>query len=117
MDCKVWTPEIPRRIGLYHAYLRGYNRDVRTHRLFLVCSGGLEKACDEFCNLLIDVAGEWTAKDVAVSEEAWWLRRACYRSRCRLLKQLAGAYGLTVPTVQDIQAHEQVVSVFYLSMF
>lgn len=108
VDCRVWTPEMPRRIGLYHAYLRGYNRDVRTHKLFLVCSGCLEKACDEFCNLLIDVAGEWTARDVCVSEEAWWLRRACCRSRCRLLKQLADAYGLHIPTVQDIQANEQV---------
>ena len=61
VDCKVWSPELPEIIGIYHAYLRGYTRDVRTHKTFLVCSGGLDKACDEFCNLIVDVGDKWTA--------------------------------------------------------
>jgi len=105
IDCKAWSPEVPESIGLYHAYLRGYNRDVRAHKMFIVCSGGLEKACDAFCNLLIDVGGKWTAKEVADSEEVWWLRKACQRGRCRLIKQLADAFGLRVQSIQDIQAH------------
>ena len=57
-----WTPELPERIGVYHAYIRGFNRDVRTHRLFIVCSGGMARACDEFCNLVIDIGKLSTAQ-------------------------------------------------------
>lgn len=96
---------MPDAIGIYHAYLRGYNRDVRAHKMFIVCSGGLEKACDEFCNLMIDVGDKWTAKEVAESEEAWWLRKACQRGRCRLIKRLADSFGLRVPSIQDIQSY------------
>jgi hypothetical protein len=108
VDCKVWSPEVPASVGLYHAYLRGYNRDVRAHKVFVAASGGLEKASDAFCNLLIDVGRKWTAREVAESEEAWWLRRACQRGRCRLLKRLADAFGVRVQSIQDIQAREPV---------
>jgi len=104
IDSKDWSPEVPEVAGLYHAYLRGYNRDVRAHKMFLVVSGGLEKACDAFCNLLIDVGGKWTAQEVAESEEAWWLRKACHRGRCRLARQLAEKFGVRVRSIQDIQA-------------
>ena len=62
VDSQHWTPEVPDRIGLYHAYIRGFNRDVRTHRLFVVCSGGMARASDAFCNLVIDVGRHWTAQ-------------------------------------------------------
>jgi hypothetical protein len=62
VDSQHWTPELPDRIGVYHAYIRGFNRDVRTHRLFIVCSGGLSRASDAFCNLVIDVGKHWTAQ-------------------------------------------------------
>lgn len=62
VDSKHWTPELPERIGIYHAYIRGFNRDVRTHRLFIVCSGGMARASDAFCNLVIDVGRHWTAQ-------------------------------------------------------
>ena len=64
MDSGSWTPELPDRIGVYHAYVRGFNRDVRVHKMFFCCSGGLSKASDEFCNLVIDVGKHWTAHEV-----------------------------------------------------
>lgn len=105
VDCRHWTPEVPEAIGIYHAYLRGYNRDVRAHKLFVGCSGGLDRGADDFCNLLIDVGAKWTAREVAESEEAWWLRKACLRARCALIKRLADAFELRVPSMLDIQAH------------
>ena len=105
MDCKPWTPEVPDTIGLYHAYIRGYNRDVRTHKLFIICSGGCPKAADQFCNLVIDVGSEWTVGEIAESEEAWWLRRACQRARCRLISMLAKKFGVRVGCVDDVQAY------------
>lgn len=62
VDSQHWTPEVPDRIGIYHAYIRGFNRDVRTHRLFIVCSGGMARASDAFCNLVIDVGKHWKAQ-------------------------------------------------------
>ena len=105
VDCKPWYPEVPETIGLYHAYIRGYNRDARSHRLFAVCSGGCPRACGEFCSTIIDVGGEWTVGEIADSEEAWWLKRACQRARCRLLKMLADKFGVRVQCVDDVQAY------------
>lgn len=105
VDCKPWRPELPETIGFYHAYIRGYNRDVRTHKLFIVCSGGCSKAADLFCNLIIDVGARWTAGEIADSEEAWWLRKACQRARNRLIKMLADEFGMRVPCVEDVLAH------------
>jgi hypothetical protein len=100
VDSQHWTPELPERIGIYHAYIRGFNRDVRIHRLFLVCSGGLAKASDAFCNMVIDVGKSWTAQDVCDSQEAWWLRKGCQRARRRLIKSLADEFEIPLQCVQ-----------------
>ena len=105
VDCNPWRPEPPETIRFYHAYIRGYNRDVRTHKLFIACSGGCYKAADQFCNLMIDVGGRWTTGEVCDSEEAWWLRKACQRARNRLIKMLADEFGVRVPFVEDVLAH------------
>ena len=62
VDSQHWTPELPERIGIYHAYIRGFNRDVRNHKLFIVCSGGMARASDAFCNMVIDIGKDWTAQ-------------------------------------------------------
>jgi hypothetical protein len=67
-DARAWDEELPERIGIYHAYIRGLNRDQRTHkywrvlkcdwrvlttkknRMFIVCSGGMTRASDKFFN-------------------------------------------------------------------
>ena len=105
MDCRQWTPELPDSIGLYHAYIRGGDRGARVHKLFIVCSGGCPKAADEFCNLVIDMGSNCTASEMAESEEAWWLKRACQRARCRLIKMLADKFGLRVQCVDDVLAY------------
>jgi hypothetical protein len=71
-----------------------------------VCTGGCPTAADQFCNLVIDVGDEWTAGDVAESEEAWWLRKVCQRARCRLIAMLAAKFGVKVPCVDDVQAYD-----------
>lgn len=106
VDSKLWTPEVPDRIGIYHAYVRGFNREARSHRLFISCSGGMSRASDAFCNLVIDAGKHWTAEDVCESEEAWWLRKGCQRSRCRLIKMLADEFEIRLNHIQDIQAYK-----------
>ena len=114
VDSKAWTPEFPERIGLYHAYIRGFNRDVRTHRLFISCTGGMSRASDAFCNLVIDVGKGWTAKDICESEEAWWLRKGCQRARCRLIKSLADEFGLSLTHMQDIHSYDRTQAMLVL---
>ena len=110
MDCKEWLPEVPESIGFYHSYIRGYNRDTRSHRLFIVCSGGCAKASDQFCNLIIDVGREWTAGEIADSEETWWLKRASQRARCRLIKMLADWFQIKLGYVEDVLAYSKEAS-------
>lgn len=103
-DSRAWVPEMPQCIGLYHAFVRGYNRDTRVHKLFIVVTGGCIKASDEFYNRVLDCHGLASARECAESSEAWWLRRACFRSRCRLLSDCARHFGITIPEVEDTKA-------------
>jgi hypothetical protein len=88
VDSRPWKPELPHVMGLYHAMVRGYQKDCRQHKLFIGISGGCNKCSDSFYNLIEDVGDEWTIYDVADSEEVWWLRKACQRARCALASQV-----------------------------
>jgi hypothetical protein len=83
VDSKHWTPEVPERIGVYHAYIRGFNRDVRTHRLFIGCSGGMARASDAFCNLVIDVGKHWTAQVTCLEQGGLRARKIHDLGVCR----------------------------------
>lgn len=65
----------------------------------------MTQAADEFYNCVLDCHGHATARDCAMSEEAWWLRRASYRSRCRLIYECAVAFGIRVNHIRDIHAY------------
>ena len=41
VDSAPWTPEVPDRIGIYHAYVKGQHNIMRSHKLFFVCTGKL----------------------------------------------------------------------------
>jgi hypothetical protein len=42
---------------------------------------------------------------VCDSQEAWWLRKGCHRSRCRLIKKLADAFEIPLRSVQVRRVH------------
>jgi hypothetical protein len=107
VDFADWQPELPYSIGLYQAFCRGYQKDLRVHKLFIGVNGGLNRCSDEFYNLLLDVGNEFTCQDVAFSEEAWWLRKACQRSRARIALMTAKHYGLEIPTTTDLFSFNQ----------
>lgn len=101
VDCKMWNPDMPEMLGLYHAYVRGYNKDIRlgwwlhvssqrineisltkvhahrrTHKLFIITSGGCCNLSDKFYNCFVDIKGSsMTVDEVLESEEAYYLRR------------------------------------------
>ena len=107
VDFADWMPELPHSIGLYQAFCRGYQKDVRVHKLFIGVNGGLNRCSDEFYNLLLDVGNEFTCQEVAFSEEAWWLRKACQRSRSRVALLCAEHFGLNITTTRDLFSFTQ----------
>lgn len=112
VDSKPWLPDMPQSMGLYHAMVRGYQKDVRQHKLFIVVSGGCNKCCDMFYNLMMDVGDQWTAKEVYDSEEVWWLRKACQRSRCMIASKIARKFGLKIHEDPDVHSfHPQKIGV------
>ena len=108
VDCHPWNPEVPEFVGIYHAYTRGYNKDNREHRLYIACGGGCTLASDAFYNLLLDLGPSTDIDEIVDSQETWWLRRACYRSRCRILYRVAERFGLTVPSITDMHSYDSV---------
>jgi hypothetical protein len=107
VDFVDWQPELPHSIGLYQAFCRGYQKDTRVHKLFIGVSGGLNRCSDEFYNLLLDVGNEFSCKDVAFSEEVWWLRKACQRARCKVALIAAEHFGLSITTTRDLFSYNQ----------
>lgn len=63
-DCREWKPEIPEFVGLYHAYVKGFNKETRAHRLFLITSGGCSSMCDNYFNLSVDVRNDMSCQEV-----------------------------------------------------
>lgn len=107
LDSAHWTPDEPEMIGLFHGFVKRPGQHAREHRVFVVCVGGLRRACDEFLNLALDIAQtKTTAGELCDSEEAWWLRTACSRSRAALIAQCAEHFGFTVPTHDDLRCFE-----------
>ncbi|KAJ1466007.1 hypothetical protein T484DRAFT_1756997 [Baffinella frigidus] len=106
-DSRKWTCDEPHTIGIYHAFARRFNHS-REHRIYIICTGGCRTACDEFMNLTTDLAAgtHTTAGELCDSEETWWLRKLCSRTRCRLLHRVAEAFGLCIPTMDDVQAFD-----------
>lgn len=127
-DCRRWNPEMPEFVGLYHAYVKGFNKETRTHRLFLVTSGGCSAMCDNYFNLSVDVRNDMSCRQVLDSEETWFLRKvsplpidgpsqgrkgtemrngqACQRNNARVLASVAMEFGLAIPMVSDPYAYE-----------
>ena len=62
VDFADWQPELPHSIGLYQAFCRGYQKDLRAHKLFIGVNGGLNRCSDEFYNLHLDVGKEFTCQ-------------------------------------------------------
>ena len=105
-DCKAWAYDVPSFVGIYHAYVRGKDADVREHKLFLLCGGGCRKACDQYSNMIKDIAGNATVEELLVSDESWWLRRACQRNRCGIISKLANIFGLKIQCTLDSNHYE-----------
>jgi hypothetical protein len=53
------------------------------------------------------VGNEFNCQEVAFSEEAWWLRKACQRARGRVALMCAEHFGLNITTTRDLFSFTQ----------
>lgn len=104
-DSKYWAPEPPDLVGIYHGFTRGFINDIREHKLYILCSGGLNYSSHDFYNMMLDIGDKVTAADVCESEEVHWLRKASQRSRCKIIKAIADEFGLDIPVQLDTHEH------------
>lgn len=105
-DCANWKPEMPEYVGIYHAYVRGFNKNTKTHKLFIVTQGGCSSLCDNYFNLFVDVRNHMSAGDMLHSEETWYTNKACQRNNARILLEVAKEFNLRIPTIVDPYSFE-----------
>jgi hypothetical protein len=67
-DSAPWQPELPVRLGVYHAFVRGFSKDVREHKLFIGVTGGCTLAAESYYNLLLDLGRDTDVEEVADAE-------------------------------------------------
>jgi hypothetical protein len=99
-DQREWAEQLPRKIGLYHAFVRPHTKDSIDHKLFIVVAGSLAYADEEFHRLWQDAA-TISCRQLLDAEETHWLRAATLRNHNRVAARLADSLGLHVRCVLD----------------
>ena len=99
-DQREWAEQLPRKIGLYHAFVRPHTKDSIEHKLFIVVAGSLAYADEEFHRLWQDAA-TISCRQLLDAEETHWLRAATLRNHNRVAARLADELGLHVRCVLD----------------
>ena len=101
VDTRPWKPEISNRIGLYHTFTRSTSKDERKHKVFLVVSGCLSEAAEEFHNLWLDSRDHIKFEDLLRCEELNWLRSTTHRNHNRVASEVSSLFDLPMRHVAD----------------
>ena len=117
-DRQVWDDQLPRKIGVYHSFVRPNTKDHIQHRLFIVCVGSLPFLDEEFFRLWQDTNAYTTCEQLLESTEIQYLRDATLRNHNRVAARVADALGLNVrcfidtecPSGQKRSAHPTTVT-------
>lgn len=109
IDSEHWLPELSPEgfIGLYHHWNHHHcetNGQRTGLSLYVVCQSYLPKACLEFADMVRDIGDACTASEVYHSEEAYWLRQACARNRCRMIASVCQSMKIRFPAMLDYNA-------------
>ena len=102
-DRAVWDEQAPRKVGLYHAFVRPHTKDSIEHKLFIVVAGSLSFLDEEFHRLWQDCNGITTCEQLLESEELQWFRSATLRNNNRVAARVADALGLPVRCFIDTE--------------
>ena len=102
-DREVWDEQLPRKVGLYHAFVRPHTKDSIEHKLFIVVSGSLAFLDEEFHRLWQDCNTFTTCEQLLESEELQWFRSATLRNHNRVAAHVSEALGLPVRCFIDTE--------------
>jgi len=101
VDTRPWKPEISNRVGLFHTFTRSTSKDERKHKVFLVVSGCLSEATEEFHNLWLDSRDHISCEELLRCEELNWLRSTTHRNHNRVVSEVSALFGLPMRHVAD----------------
>lgn len=106
-DAREWSASVPNKVGLYHAYSNTSHNPFIEHKLFIVVSGFLPRACEELHNLWLDSRHVISCNDFVQSEELNWLRRATQRNHNRIAADIAEIFDLDFHRTLDTDCVSQ----------
>jgi hypothetical protein len=117
-DRQVWDEQAPKKVGLYHAFVRPHTKDSIEHKLFIIVSGSLPFLDEEFHRLWQDTNSFTTCEQLLQSEELQWFRSATLRNHNRVAARVADTLGLPVrcfidtedPTNKKRSAHPNTIT-------
>jgi len=101
VDSRPWKEEISDKVGIYHTFTRSMSKHTRRHNVFIVVSGCLSEAAEEFHNLWQDAGNELTCQELLNCEELNWLRSTTHRNHNRVASQISRLFGLRMHHVAD----------------
>ena len=113
VDTRPWKPEISNRVGLYHTFTRSTAKDQRTHKVFVVVSGCLSEAAEEFHNLWLDSRDHIKCADLLRCEELNWLRSCTHRNHNRVASEISSLFGLPMRHVVDADDPNRVARMLF----
>ena len=102
-DRRVWTEQLPSKVGVYHAFVRKNTKDRIEHKLFIVVSGSLPFVDDEMFRLWQDSCTSTTCAQFVCAEETQWLRAATVRNHNRVAALVSAALNLPLTCVIDTE--------------
>jgi hypothetical protein len=102
-DREVWDEQMPRKVGLYHAFVRPYTKDTIEHKIFIVVSGSVAFLDEEFHRIWQDCNTYTTCQQLLESEELQWYRSTTLRNHNRVAAHIADALGLPVRCFIDTE--------------
>lgn len=102
-DRRVWTEQLPSKVGVYHAFVRKNTKDRIEHKLFIVVSGSLPFVDDEMYRLWQDSCTNTTCAQFVCADETQWLRAATVRNHNRVAAIVSEALQLPLTCVIDME--------------
>jgi len=101
VDQREWKNEIPSKIGIYHTFTRSNTKDEREHKVYIIISGYLQHAAEQFYNMWQDAADMATCRQIVDCEELQWLRDTTHRNHNRIASDVCRLFELDMVHVLD----------------
>ncbi len=116
-DRDVWDEQVPRKVGLYHSFVRPHTKDSIEHKLFIVVSGSLPFLDEEFHRLWQDCNTFTTCEQLLESEELYYLLKRLASSDSMRLEREKNDFSVFMGGCMYVAASLVCKHFMYFSMF